>query len=86
MTEINMYLNQILQKYNSRDISGYSVALSQLQTTLKTWASSCYVNLLYSGSRTKGTAISLASDVDYVVSLTSGCNDNNGGLKSCYDS
>lgn len=86
MTEINMYLNQILQKYNGRDISGYSVALSQLQTTLKAWASSCYVNLLYSGSRAKGTAISLASDVDYVVSLTSGCNDNNGGLKACYDS
>lgn len=86
MTEINMYLNQILQKYNGRDISGYSNALSQLQTTLKTWASSCYANLLYSGSRAKGTAISLASDVDYLVSLTSGCNENSGGLKSIYDS
>ena len=86
MTEINMYLNQILQKYNGRDISGYSNALSQLQTTLKTWASSCYANLLYSGSRAKGTAISLASDVDYLVSLTSSCNENSGGLKSIYDS
>lgn len=86
MTEINMYLNQILQKYNGRDISGYSNTLSQLQTTLKTWASSCYVNILYSGSRAKGTAISLASDVDYLVSLTSGCNENSGGLKSIYDS
>lgn len=86
MTEINMYLNQILQKYKGRDISGYSNALSQLQTTLKTWASSCYVNLLYSGSRAKGTAISIASDVDYLVSLTSGCNENSGGLKSIYDS
>ena len=86
MTEINMYLNQILQKYNGRDIAGYSSALSQLQTTLKTWASSCYANLLYSGSRAKGTAISLASDVDYLVSLTSDCNENSGGLKSIYDS
>ncbi len=86
MTEINMYLNQILEKYNGRDISGYSNALSQLQTILKTWASSCYVNLLYSGSRAKGTAISIASDVDYLVSLTSGCNENSGGLKSIYDS
>jgi len=86
MNEINMYLNQILQKYNGRDISGYSNALSQLQTTLKTWASSCYANLLYSGSRAKGTAISLASDVDYLVSLTSSCNENSGGLKSIYDS
>ena len=86
MTEINMYLNQILQKYNGRDIAGYSSALFQLQTTLKTWASSCYANLLYSGSRAKGTAISLASDVDYLVSLTSDCNENSGGLKSIYDS
>ena len=81
-----MYLNQILEKYNGRDISGYSNALSQLQTTLKAWASSCYVNLLYSGSRAKGTAISIASDVDYLVSLTSGCNENSGGLKSIFDS
>jgi len=81
-----MYLNQILQKYNGRDISGYSNALSQLHTTLKTWASSCYANLLYSGSRAKGTAISIASDVDYIVSLTSNCNENSGGLKSIYDS
>ncbi len=86
MTGINIYLNQILQKYNGRDISGYSVALSQLQTTLITWASSCYISLLYSGSRAKGTAISLASDVDYVVSLKSDCNDSCGGLKSCYES
>jgi len=86
MTEINMYLNQILQKYNARDISGYSNALSQLHATLQTWASSCYVSLLYSGSRAKGTAISLGSDVDYFISLTSGCNENSGGLKSIYDS
>src|SRR3989344_8902219 len=86
MTEINMYLNQILQKYNGRDISSYSNTLSQLQTTLKTWASSCYANLLYSGSQAKGTAISIASDVDYLVSLSSNCNENSGGLKGIYDS
>lgn len=81
-----MYLNQILQKYNARDLSNYSALLSQLKSTLQTWASACYVNISYSGSRAKGTAISLASDVDYLVSLTSGCNDNSGGLKGCYNS
>lgn len=86
MTESNMYLNKILQKYNGKDISDYSDALFQLQTILKTWASSCYVDLLYSGSRAKGTAISIASDLDYLVSLKSECNENNGGLKSIYDS
>ena len=82
----DMYLNQILQKYNARDLTAYSNALSQLQTTLRTWASSCYVNILNSGSRAKGTAVSLASDVDYLVSLTSNCNENSGGLKSIYNS
>jgi hypothetical protein len=81
-----MYLYQILQKYAAHDLSAYSESLSQLGNTLKIWASSCYVGILNSGSRAKGTAISLASDVDYLVSLTSGCNDNNGGLKGCYDS
>lgn len=86
MTEINMYLYQILQKYSAHDLTNYSSLLLQLKSALQTWASSCYVNILDSGSRAKGTAISLASDVDYLVSLTSGCNDNNGGLKGCYDS
>jgi len=86
MTESNMYLYQILQKYNARDLTAYSIAISQLLTTLQTWASSCYVNILNSGSRAKGTAVSLASDVDYLVSLTSNCNENSGGLKSIYNS
>ena len=86
MTEINMYLHQILQKYGARDLRNYSNALTQLQATLQTWASSCYLNILDSGSRAKGTAISLASDVDYLVSLTSNCNEDSGGLKSIYDS
>lgn len=81
-----MYLYQILQRYSARDLTNYSGLLSQLKNTLQTWASFCYLNILDSGSRAKGTAISLASDVDYLVSLTSGCNDNNGGLKGCYDS
>lgn len=82
----NIYLQQILQKYNARDLSNYSGALSQLQSVLKTWASSCYLNILNSGSCAKGTAISLASDVDYLVSLSSNCNENIGGLKSIYES
>lgn len=81
-----MYLNQILQKYNARDLTAHSLALAQLKSTLAAWASSCYISILDSGSRAKGTAISLASDVDYLVSLTSDCNENEGGLKSIYES
>lgn len=80
-----MYLSQILQKYSARSLINYSQQILQLKGTLRSWASSCYVNILDSGSRAKGTAISLASDVDYLVSLTSGCNENSGGLKSIYD-
>ncbi len=80
-----MYLSQILQKYSARSLINYSQQISQLKSTLQSWASSCYVNILDSGSRAKGTAISLASDVDYLVSLTSGCNENSEGLKSIYD-
>ncbi|MEK9174390.1 MAG: hypothetical protein AAB725_00255 [Patescibacteria group bacterium] len=81
-----MYLAQILQKYEARSLINYSQQISQLKSTLRAWASGCYVNILDSGSRAKGTAISLASDVDFLVSLTSGCNENSGGLKSIYDS
>jgi hypothetical protein len=52
---------------------------------LQTWAGSCFIEIINSGSRAKGTAISLASDVDYLVSLTSNCNESSGGLKSIYD-
>lgn len=84
--EINMFLLQILQKYQARDLANYSALIAQLQSILKIWANSCFVEIKNSGSRAKDTAISLASDVDYLVSLTSGCNENNGGLKSIYNS
>lgn len=84
--DINMYLIQILNKYRARDLTSYFLPISLLKSTLQTWAGSYYVEIKDSGSRAKGTAISLASDVDYLVSLTSGCNENSGGLKAIYDS
>jgi len=80
------YLQQILSKYKARDLDSYSTSIAQLKNTLISWASSCYLKIIDSGSRAKGTAISLASDVDYLVSLTSDCNENSGGLKSIYES
>lgn len=82
----NMYLNQILQKYAPRSLSSHADSIATLKSVLKSWASNCYINTLDSGSIAKGTAISLASDVDYMVSLTSGCNENSGGLKGIFDS
>jgi len=82
----NNYLIQILNKYQARDLSLYSSQISHLKNILQNRASGCFIETLLSGSRAKGTAIHLASDVDYLVSLTSSCNENKGGLKSIYDS
>lgn len=57
-----------------------------LKADLQKWASTCFTSILNSGSRAKGTAISIASDVDYLVSLSSDCNATNGGLKGIYNS
>lgn len=81
----NMYLQTILNKYAPRSLDSYSLNIIFLKADLQKWASSCFISIINSGSRAKGTAISLASDVDYLVSLTSGCNANSGGLKSIYD-
>jgi hypothetical protein len=82
----NEYLVQILNKYSAKDLTSYSYDISNLKSLLRSWASSCYLDILDSGSRAKGTAICLASDVDYLVSLSNCCNENSGGLGSIYNS
>jgi len=84
--EVILYLLQILQKYQARDLSKHIDAIAQLKATLQKWAGGCFLEIKISGSRAKGTAISLASDVDFMVSLKSGCNENRGGLKSIHTS
>jgi hypothetical protein len=86
MSPGDSYLFSILQKYAARDLTTHFAAILQLKKTLQSWAHTCFVAILDSGSRAKGTAISLASDVDYLVSLTSDCNQNSGGLKGIYES
>ncbi|EKD44715.1 MAG: hypothetical protein ACD_71C00032G0003 [uncultured bacterium (gcode 4)] len=82
----NQYLSQILYKYQVRNLSLYTNQISNLKTILKGWANSCFIETLESGSRAKWTAIHLASDVDYLVSLKSNCNESSWWLKSIYDS
>ncbi len=80
-----MYLKTILDKYAPRSLDSYALNILHLKADMQKWASSCYISIMDSGSRAKGTAISIASDVDYLISLTGDCNANNGGLKSIYD-
>lgn len=86
MTNNNLYLYRILQKYKPRDLNSFSHNLLELKILIIKWASKCYLDILDSGSRAKGTAIWLASDVDYMISLSNDCNNNSGGLSSCYNS
>ncbi len=81
-----MYLQIILNKYAPRTLEGYLLEIATLKSGLENWASTCFISIVNSGSRAKGTAISLASDIDYLISLKSDCNSNTGGLKSIYDS
>ncbi|MCW5590294.1 MAG: hypothetical protein KIT27_11615 [Legionellales bacterium] len=86
MTNSDMYLNNVIQKYTPRSLNNYMGAISSLKETLKSWANTCFIEIIESGSIAKGTAVSIASDVDFLVSLKSNCNENNGGLKSIYES
>ncbi|MEY3369362.1 MAG: hypothetical protein RLZZ361_32 [Cyanobacteriota bacterium] len=78
------YLNHILNCYRPKDLSLYSRSIADLKAQLKSWAGDCYININESGSYAKGTATSLSSDVDFLISLTHDCNDNSGGLATIY--
>lgn len=86
MNNDDVYLIGILNKYQPRDLSVFAYELNNLKSILKTWANTCYISIFDSGSRAKGTAISIASDVDYVISLTNDCNRDSGGLSTIYQS
>lgn len=77
-----LYLQQIIHKYKPANLSSYYSELMDLHSKLKEWANECFLDIFESGSRAKGTAISLASDIDYVVSLTYNCE---GTLKKIYN-
>lgn len=78
--EINMFLLQILQTYQARNIT-INVE-TELKNYIYDWCKKCNPEIFISGSRAKQTAISLASDYDYFVSLSSGCNSNQKGIEA----
>jgi predicted nucleotidyltransferase len=85
MTNNDMYLKSIIDKYAPISSSSYTHPLFKLKEELRSWAAASYVAILDSGSNAKGTAISLSSDIDILVSLKSGCYENKGGLKGIYN-
>jgi len=73
-----MFLLQILQQYQARNID--SNVETELKNYIYNWCQKCDPEIFISGSRAKQTAISLASDYDYFVSLSSSCNVNQKGI------
>lgn len=78
-----MYLLQIIQKYQARNIT--CNVETELKIYIHNWCQKCDPEIFISGSRSKQTAISLASDYDYFVSLSSGCNVNQKGIEAISD-
>lgn len=73
MNANDVYLPGILRKYAARELTNYSIGIELLKSYIRKWKPDCHI--AESGSRAKGTAISLASDVDYLVSYSSDEND-----------
>ncbi|HDP0036419.1 TPA: nucleotidyltransferase [Legionella pneumophila] len=86
MNSDDLYLIGVLNKYHPRDLSVFAHEINNLKSILRRWANTCYIDIFDAGSRAKGTAISMASDVDYVISLTNSCNRDSGGLNTIYQS
>jgi len=82
----NEYLTSILNKYSAKPLPPFSSQISILKSILSSWSSQCSAFIIDSGSRAKGTAISIASDVDYLISLSTACDVNGGGLKGLFES
>lgn len=80
------YVRNVISKYKVvGDIGLYTqlLVLNPLIETIKGWAGGCLNEIMISGSRAKGTAINISSDIDLFISLKS-TTDNT--LKEIYDS
>lgn len=83
----NQYLEGIITKYAPHSDIYYQTPLNNLKNILNTWASACSPSVVLSGSNAKGTAVSICSDIDYLVSISSGSNiDGDTSLKAIYNS
>jgi len=83
----NAYLAKILNQYQMRNLSNYSNDIYKLHDIIKNWAGDNLLEIITSGSRAKNTAIHLASDVDYLISLnTNTILENRDSLGSIFNS
>ncbi|WP_312149888.1 SMODS domain-containing nucleotidyltransferase [Paenibacillus odorifer] len=82
----NDYVLKIINKYRvpaTIDSSTQTTVINPLKQLISKWAGNCLSDIYLSGSRAKGTAITLSSDLDLFISLKSSTDNS---LKELYDS
>jgi len=80
------YVRNIISKYKvpiEVDSSTQNRVINPLVRLLYSWAGDCLNDIQISGSRAKGTALNISSDIDLFISLKSTTSDT---LKEIYDS
>jgi hypothetical protein len=80
------YVLEVANKYCiGKDIDLFTkvFVIDPLKDLIQQWAGNCYNDVYLSGSRVKGTAINMSSDLDLFISLKS---DTNNTLKEIYQS
>lgn len=82
----DQYIESIVDKYKLPPSISYDMQLkviNPLKNIINKWAGDCLYEIQISGSRAKGTAISLSTDLDLFISLKS---STSGTLKEIYNS
>lgn len=82
----DQYVNSIVEKHRLPDtLDNYTsiYVVSPLKKIITSWAGGCLCEIKLSGSRAKGTAIDLSTDLDLFISLSSSTQTS---LKEIYDS
>lgn len=83
----NQYLESVITKYAPHSEIYYQTALNNLKSILNDWAKNVSPEIIISGSTAKGSAISLCSDIDYLLSIASGANiEGDTSLEKIYNS
>ncbi|MFJ6267035.1 nucleotidyltransferase [Lysinibacillus xylanilyticus] len=83
---VGVYLNQIINRYHlpeEIDVFTRYFVVGTIEEELKNWAGLDLNKIFLSGSRSKGTAIKISSDLDLFISLKSDCTTT---LKGIYNS
>lgn len=82
----NQYVESIVKKHKLPDtIDNYTdnIVVTPLKKIIRNWAGTYLCDIKLSGSRAKGTAIDIATDLDLFISLSSTTSNN---LKEIYNS